>query len=240
MKTQSQIEGFLLIDKPGGPTSMGVVSNIRRRIGKIRCGHGGTLDPLATGLLVIGVGRATKRLSEVTNAPKCYETIIDLSAFTETDDREGSRTEIEVERPPSIEFIDKALEKFRGNFLQSPPAYSAIKVNGVRSYKLARKGATQSPAPRTAVTYNVSIFSYSWPYLELKIRCKKGFYVRSLARELGEAMCTGGHCHSIRRTCIGSLNVESAMELNLLPKVIVQENLLKTDQILEELHSGDV
>ena len=240
MKTDSQIEGFLLIDKPKGPTSMGVVSNIRRRIGKIRCGHGGTLDPLATGLLVIGVGRATKQLSKVTDAPKCYKTVIDLSAFTETDDGEGSREEVEVETPPSIEFIEHKLEKFRGIFLQRPPAYSAIKVKGVRSYKLARKGSGTTLEPRRAVTHDISIVSYSWPYLELKINCEKGFYVRSLARELGESMHTGGYCHSICRTCIGSLNVKSATKLSSLPESINQENLLATDQVLAVLSSENV
>ena len=226
MKTDSDMEGFLLIDKPEGPTSMAVVSRIRHILGKKRCGHGGTLDPLATGLLVIGVGRATKKLDQITNAPKRYLTKINLSCFTKTDDREGDEMHVSVSRKPTHQLIETTLDKFRGKFLQRPPAYSAIKIKGIRSYKLARNNIVSELPQRETETYEIKIKSYSWPYLDLEIFCQKGFYVRSLARELGEVLGTGGCCHSIRRISIGSLSVNNAIKFEDIPGVFLKKHFL--------------
>lgn len=244
---QPNLQGIILIDKPVGPTSMRVVERVRRAAGGARCGHAGTLDPLASGLLVVALGSCTKMLNDLMIGDKRYSTSIDLSAFTDTDDLEGARTEVATTAPPTQAQIEETLASFRGSITQTPPAFSAIKIGGRRSYDIARRGAsrgsqtqttdatgpvaptpapTPTPAPRPAMVHELVIRSYEWPFLSLDIHCGKGFYVRSLARELGTALKTGGHCASIRRTWSAPFSLENAIELAALPTRVTQADLI--------------
>lgn len=239
------LEGIVLIDKPEGPTSMRVVERVRRAAGGVRCGHAGTLDPLATGLLVIALGRFTRTLAQLMGGDKRYETTIDLSAFTATDDREGAAIIVAVEHPPSPSQIESALVAFRGEIMQAPPAFSAIKIQGRRSYDIARKAMKQGvtaqmnadspattaptqPALRPARVHELVLRDYSWPLLTLDIHCAKGFYVRSLARDLGRALQTGGHCRTIRRTWSAPFSIDNAIALDSLPVRLRASDLIQT------------
>ena len=227
-------------DKPAGRSSMAVVAEVRRRAGGTRTGHAGTLDPLATGVLVLGLGAATKQIDRFMSTDKAYRTRIDLSAFTSTDDREGERELVDVAEPPTKEAIEAALETFRGTIQQVPPAYSAVKVGGQRAYRLARGGASPELAPRTVVVHALRIMSYEWPILELSLRCAKGFYVRSLARDLGRALGTGGYCIEIERSAVGPFTLADAMSLDALPVPLTEDALLSLEEALDRVseHMG--
>jgi tRNA pseudouridine55 synthase len=250
----SGLSGVLVIDKPAGISSAKVVAIVKRRCGGAKVGHAGTLDPLATGVLVLAIGSATKQASTLMEGEKGYETQIDLSAFTTTDDTEGPRTEVPVAAPPTREQIERALDAFRGTFMQAPPAFSAVKIQGRRAYDIARSNARAAaevaasgaaethangasngvdlalPAPtaRPVTTHAVEIHSYDWPMLCLAIRSAKGFYVRSLARDLGRALGTGGHCASIRRTRVGPYTLAHARMIDALPPKLAAADLLTT------------
>lgn len=230
--TEPILEGIILIDKPEGPTSMRAVERVRRAAGGVRCGHAGTLDPLATGLLVIALGRFTRTLAELMGGDKRYETVVDLSAFTATDDREGALITVPVDRPPTESEIENALAAFRGSIMQTPPAFSAVKIAGRRSYDIARRAMKHSseniesestpespagPVSRPAQVHALALRDFAWPLVTLDIHCAKGFYVRSLARDLGRALGTGGHCLSIRRTWSAPFSIDNAIPLDSLP-----------------------
>jgi tRNA pseudouridine55 synthase len=217
------LAGIFAVDKPLHLTSMRVVEAVRRRAGGARTGHAGTLDPLATGVLVMALGRCTRLIEGLMATEKRYETLVDLGAFTATDDREGERTEVHVAAPPPREAIAAALrERFTGTVLQRPPAFSAVKMGGRRAYDLARKGHSPAPAPRPVTIHEVRVLRYEWPHLELAVHCGKGTYVRSIARELGEHLGTGGTCLAIRRTMVGTFGIERAVPLAALPERITQ------------------
>ena len=208
------LQGILVIDKPLGMTSMRAVERVRRALGGAKAGHAGTLDPLATGILIVAIGRATKQIPFLMGLEKRYETEIDLSATTATLDTEGERVVAALEGPPpSRDQVLVALESFRGTFAQAPPAFSAIKIQGRRAYDLARKGDAVEPQPRDVTVHALDLLDYAWPVARLSIRCAKGFYVRSLARDLALRLGTLGHCLSIRRTAIGPYDLSVAMPL---------------------------
>ena len=219
------LHGILVIDKPLGMTSMRVVERVRDRAAKARTGHAGTLDPLATGVLVVAIGRATKSIDRLMAGEKRYETTIDLSAFTTTDDSEGERTEVPA-GAPSIESVRDACSRWLGEVMQRPPAFSAIKVQGRRSYDLARSGEAQELAARPVMIHGIEIDAYDFPALSLRVHCGKGTYIRSLARDVGTALGTGGHCRSIRRTQVGIYDIGQAIRMDDLPDSIVQGMLL--------------
>ncbi|MBC8522550.1 tRNA pseudouridine(55) synthase TruB [PVC group bacterium] len=236
------IAGVLAIDKPRGPTSMSMVNLVRRRSGGVKTGHAGTLDPLATGVLVLGLGKMTKRLGELTLTNKRYKTVIDLSAKTAGHDEESPRVEVEVSNPPTSEEVVKVLEKFHGTILQRPPIFSAVKVDGHRAYAVARKGKEVVVEPREVEVFGIELMSYEWPIVTLDIACAKGFYVRSLARDLGEKLGTGGYCREIRRTEVGPFTLEHARVLENLPEVITQDLLIScsgVDQMLESVGANN-
>lgn len=210
----SALSGVLIIDKPLGLTSMRAVEQVRRSLGGVKAGHAGTLDPLATGVLVIAVGRATKDIPQLMGMEKRYETRIDLSATTATLDAEGDRIPSDPTiAPPSREQVLAALDRFRGTFEQAPPAFSAVKIAGRRAYDLARRGDAVEPAPRPVTVHEIRLLDYAWPVATLDIRCAKGFYVRSLARDLAASLGLRGHCLSIRRTAVGAYDLSMAMPL---------------------------
>jgi len=223
------LNGLLLIDKPIGLTSMDVCRRVRSQSGGAKVGHAGTLDPLATGVLVLCLGDATKAIPRVMNTEKRYRAAIDLSAFSTTDDMEGEASPIFIADPPNRASIERMLQSVLGRIMQRPPAFSAAHIQGQRSYKLARRqGSTTRPDARLVVIYAIEILDYAWPILTLDIRCGKGVYVRSLARDLGEAMGTGGRVRSLRRTAVGQYTIERAISLEALPGPLMPEHLLPT------------
>lgn len=232
------LHGLLVVDKPVGISSARAVAIVRRKAGGARTGHAGTLDPLAGGVLVLGLGRATKILSRFMAAEKRYRSTFDLSAFTTTDDREGQRSEVEVAAPPAEARIREALAGFVGVIDQLPPCVSAVKVGGRRAYKLVRQGKEVTLRPRPVTVHAIDLRRYEWPELELDIRCGKGTYIRSLARDLGRALGTGGHCAGLRRTAVGPFAESSARALDELPDRIGQADLIHVDDALECLREG--
>lgn len=214
------ISGMLLIDKPLGYTSMGVCATIRGKLKaggapkRIKVGHGGTLDPLATGLLVVLVGRATKLSDRIMADAKEYTTTIDLGVRNETHDLEAETVPVEVPCPPTRGDVDGVLSRFIGTIEQVPPAHSAMKVGGKRAYALARAGEVPPLVARPVRIDAIEVIGYAWPRLELRISCGKGTYIRSLARDIGAALGTGGVLTALRRTRSGAFSVEDATTLD--------------------------
>jgi len=211
---------ILLIDKPKGVTSHDVVDEVRRKTGERRVGHAGTLDPNATGLLIVGVGReSTKRLGEIAkNTTKTYEAQIVLGEERETDDPEGRRLPISNFQFPNKSKIAKSqilktLNSFVGEQMQTPPAYSAIKIKGKPAYKLARKGVALKLEPRRVTIYELELIKYSYPLLFATCRVSSGTYIRALARDIGRKLGTGAYLKNLRRTKIGDYSVTDALEL---------------------------
>ena len=227
--------GLLVIDKPIRRTSMDVCRIVRARLRaggaprRIKVGHGGTLDPLATGVLVVLVGRATKLCDQVMARAKRYRAEIDLSAFTPSDDAETERQEVHVLRPPSPAQAQAALGQFIGDVQQTPPVHSAIWVEGRRSYSLARAGEARPLAPRAVRIDAIDVIDYRFPRLTLDIRCGKGVYVRSLARDIGRALGTGGTLAALQRTGVGRWTIDQAVTLDQLPDPLSAPDLLPAE-----------
>lgn len=227
--------GLLVIDKPLGQTSMRVCANIRARLRaagapkRIKVGHAGTLDPLATGVLVVLVGKATRYQDRVMAGRKRYTARIDLSRTSRTDDREGPVEPVEC-APVPREAVQRALPGFVGTIMQRPPAYSAVKIRGRRAYDLARRSETQADLPvmaeRPITIDSIDILEYAWPLLTLDIACAKGTYIRSLARDLGRALNAGGMLDALVRTRVGRFTIEDATRLDELPHAMTQRDLL--------------
>jgi tRNA pseudouridine55 synthase len=173
----------------------------------------------------------TKRLGELTNTIKRYTTVIDLSATTIGHDAETPPITVEVRRLPSRPEVETAVQGFHGAIMQAPPIFSAVKIKGRRAYAAARKGEDVTIDPRPVVVRDISVIAYDWPTVTIEIECEKGFYVRSLARDLGEALNVGGYCLEIRRTAVGPFTIEMAIALEDLPDIITQEDLVLPDQV---------
>lgn len=227
--------GVLLIDKDVGPTSMQVCAAVRSRFRRggapkrIKVGHAGTLDPLATGLLIVLVGKATRLCDRFMADEKEYETTIDLAHFSDTDDAEGERTPVPCEEPPNLMDIQSAAARLTGSIQQTPPAYSAIHVDGQRAYRLARAGHAPVLPPRLVRVLDFEIAEYRFPLVSARIVCGKGTYIRSLARDMGRLLGTGGMLTQLRRTRIGDFVVTSANRVHLLPDPLLQEHLRRVD-----------
>ncbi len=230
------ITGVLVLDKPAGITSMDAVAAVRKKAGGAKTGHAGTLDPLATGVLVLALGKATKCVSQMMATDKRYTTIIDLTAFTTTDDLEGERTEVEIAQPPSESVVRAMLEKFTGRIMQRPPQRSAVKIGGRRAYALARRGEQVDLPPRPVDVYSLEIRRFEWPELELAVHCGKGTYIRSIARELGVALGTGGHCQSLRRLGVGPFDEDVAISLAQVPEPLTEQNLIPIDVAIQSIN----
>lgn len=233
--SREQPAGFLVLDKPVGPSSMRAVAVVRRRAGGLKTGHGGTLDPLASGVLVLGLGKATKLLEQIVATDKGYLTEIDLSIRTATDDLEGEPEVIEVATPPDAQAVAEALTHFVGAFQQQPPIFSAIKVGGRRAYAMARKNQPVELPMRPVRVESMELRNYQWPIATVAIACGKGFYVRSLARDLGEALETGGCCRSIRRTAVGPFTLEDSIALDDVPDPLPVSALMTVPDALDRL-----
>jgi len=213
-------EGIFAVYKDEGKTSHDVVDAVRRVTGERRVGHAGTLDPCAKGVLVIGVGRAaTKRLGEVAGTEKEYRTRIRLGWRSTTDDREGQKTPVEVAQFPSEDRVREALAAFLGIIRQQPPAFSALKIGGRAAYKLARAKKDFTLSARAVEAKEIELIRYEWPDVDVRLVTGSGFYVRSFARDLGEALGTGGYVLELERTRVGSFTKEQAIPMSDLRQV---------------------
>jgi tRNA pseudouridine55 synthase len=219
-------EGLILIDKPAGMTSHDVVDAVRKIARTKRVGHAGTLDPFATGLLLIGINRGTKMLTNLVGLDKTYEAATRLGATSTTDDltgeiqERGARSEERELTTPMLEDIEIALNKFRGGYTQTAPAYSAKRVNGKKLYNLARQGKLEGiEMPKKDVKiHELTVTSYAYPDLVLTVSCSSGTYIRSLARDIGEALDIGAYLTELRRTRIGNFEVKDAVRLDELTR----------------------
>lgn len=207
------LHGFLNVDKPAGLTSHDVVARLRRVAGQKRIGHGGTLDPAATGVLPIALGEATRLVEYLVEGRKRYTAVVELGVVTTTDDAEGEIVASSAVPHLTLADLLSALDLFVGEIDQVPPMYSAVQVDGKRLYELARAGVTLERAPRRIAIDRIEINTWQAPMLELDITCGKGTYVRALARDLGERLGCGAHLRSLRRTAVGPLRVETAVPL---------------------------
>lgn len=207
--------GLLVLDKPHGMTSRAAVDRALRWFPRrTKLGHTGTLDPLATGVLVLCVGRGTRLTEFVHEMPKTYVTEITLGARSATDDAEGPVTGVAVDSPPDRADIEASVQTFLGLIDQVPPAFSAAKLAGRRSYELARQGHAADLAPRTVRIDRIDILDFNYPTLSLEILCGKGTYIRSLARDLGERLGCSGYVSALRRTRVGPFVPEQAVPLD--------------------------
>jgi len=200
------------IIKPKGPTSNDIVQKVKKITGK-KVGHAGTLDPLASGVLVLGIDKDTKRLDEVVKKEKEYIATFKFGAYSVTDDEEGEKTEIEVKEIPSRDKIEEVVKEFVGEISQVPPKYSAVKIKGREAYKLARKGEDVFLEPRMVKVEEIEILGYDYPLLEVKIVTGPGVYIRSLARDIGEKLGTGGYMKKLERTRVGGFTKENSYTL---------------------------
>jgi len=215
MKSEVPREGIFAVYKDEGMTSHDVVDVVRRATGERRVGHAGTLDPCACGVLVVGVGRpATKRLSSVVGTEKEYLTRVRLGWRSTSDDREGEKEEVAVATPPTEDQVRQALASFEGVIDQRPPAFSAVKLGGRPAYKLARKKRVVDLAPRKVETKQIELLRYEWPFADVRLVTGPGFYVRSLARDLGDLLGTGGYVERLERTRVGTYTKDKAIPLN--------------------------
>lgn len=203
--------GVALIDKEEGWTSFDCVAVLRNRTRIRRVGHAGTLDPLATGLLVVCFGKATKSVEHYQAAEKEYVTTVKLGASTATDDRGAAEEHVVDVLDISSEQIAEAIQRFVGTIEQVPPAFSAIRHEGKRQYDMARRGETFEQRMRTVTVHGIDILDVSLPYITLRISCSKGTYIRSIARDLGSVLGVGGYAYSLRRTRIGTMHVDDAV-----------------------------
>ena len=209
------MNGIVIIDKPAGWTSQDVTARLRRVFGTRRIGHGGTLDPMATGVLPVFVGRATRGVEFFEHAEKTYETELLLGVATDTEDTTGTvlfRREVSV-TPGQLTAV---LERFRGEIMQIPPMYSALKVNGQKLCDLARKGRQVERQPRPVTIHELTLLSREGDTLRLRVRCSKGTYIRTLCADIGEALGCGGCMQALRRTQAGEYTIAEAVPLQRL------------------------
>lgn len=202
------------INKPVGPTSHDIIYQVRRITHVKRVGHAGTLDPAAEGVLVVAIGREfTKQLGTITDHDKEYVATVTLGATSSTDDGEGEIVPCPLSSVPDEEQIKQVAEKFVGTIMQVPPAYSAIKMNGQKAYDLARKGVDVKMESREVIIHSIEVVSFTYPELVIKVHCGKGVYIRSLARDIGAALGTGGYMSALTRTRVGDFRLENALSI---------------------------
>ncbi len=220
------LNGVLVVDKPLRMTSAQAVARVRHRTGGAKVGHAGTLDPLATGVLVLCLGKATKQIEALMATEKEYLAEVDLSVLSPSDDLETEPVPVAVTNIPTLDDLRAACDRFVGEIEQRPPTYSAVHIDGERAYDLAREGRLdERPAPKRVRIDSIVILNYEWPMLTLDIQTGKGVYIRSLARDLGESLGAGGMLRSLRRTRVGKYRVEDAMPLDPLPERIDGEHI---------------
>lgn len=220
------MDGIVIVDKPQGWTSQDVTARLRQVFGTRRIGHGGTLDPMATGVLPVFVGRATRAVEFFEHAEKTYETVLRLGITTDTEDMTGT-----VLTEENVSFTEEQLQEtlaaFRGEILQVPPMYSALKVNGQKLCDLARKGKTVERQPRPITIHELTLVERGENTLRLRVRCSKGTYIRTLCKDIGEKLGCGGCMESLRRVAAGEYTIDEAVPLQTLLKTEEPEKYLR-------------
>jgi tRNA pseudouridine55 synthase len=223
MQEFTALDGAILIDKPAGPTSHDVVDAIRRQFAIKKVGHCGTLDPNATGLLIIVLGRGTKLSEKLMSDDKVYEGAIKFGETTNSYDADGELLASLPVPPLTLEELNKAAAEFVGDLMQTPPMVSAVKKDGVPLYKLARKGIEVPREPRLVHIYNFRFNAYQEPMAQFRIACTKGTYVRSIAHDLGQKLGCGGHLATLRRVISGKFDVANSIPLAEVLKLTPRE-----------------
>ncbi|MFZ1302092.1 MAG: tRNA pseudouridine(55) synthase TruB [Candidatus Microsaccharimonas sp.] len=212
-------DGMLLVDKPAGITSFGVVARVRRQLSqqigkKAKVGHTGTLDPFATGLMIIVTGKECRNAGNYSKLDKEYEATITLGYTSSTGDPEGELSEVSSDQPTE-QAVEAALKQFTGEITQRPPIFSAIKINGRRAYDLARKGEVVEMPERQVTIYSLELLSYSYPEIKIRVHVSSGTYIRTLAEDLGNVLKTGAYCSELRRTKVGQWSVVGALPIEV-------------------------
>ncbi len=225
------MNGIFVIDKPLDWTSFDVVNKLRFKFNLKKAGHTGTLDPKATGVLIVCLGKATKLVEFMIKANKEYEAEITLGASSTTDDSEGEITKIDVSNSPNREQIQEALKNFVGTFDQIPPNFSAKLINGKRAYKIAREGGVVKLAPKKVSVESIQLLSYKFPRVFIRIRSGSGFYVRSLARDLGQKLGTNGYLTGLRRTQVGDYTISHAKSI----ETVTENDLIPIIQVVDSM-----
>lgn len=207
-------DGIILINKPAGMSSFGVVARVRRQLTqhfghKMKVGHTGTLDPFATGLMILVIGKECKNANKYSKLDKTYEVTILLGKTSTTGDPEGEIATVSDKKVTQAE-IEKITEQFRGAITQTPPAFSAIKINGQRAYKLARAGKAVDMPQRQITIHSLEITNYEYPYLRIKTHVSSGTYIRTLAQDIGDKLGVGAYCNELKRTTIGEYDLKDA------------------------------
>lgn len=229
LRPPKEVEGVLLVDKPTGMTSHDVVYRLRKKFQIRQIGHAGTLDPMATGLLIMLIGKATKISQYLISLDKVYEGEVTLGVTTNSQDAEGEVMETRPVPPLTEEQVRAAMQTFIGDQYQKPPMFSAIKIGGVPLYKLARKGEEVEREPRFIRVSSFELLSLAPPKLTFRLHCTKGTYVRTIAYDLGEKLGCGGHLSALRRTGSGSFRIEQCLplaELEALAALEIEKRLI--------------
>ena len=209
------LDGLLIINKPSGWTSFDVVAKIRNKLGVKKVGHTGTLDPMATGVLVLCLGKATKLAQEITGTDKEYTGEVTLGATSTTDDAEGKISQIKNYKLKitNSKEIQNVLKQFQGTIQQVPPIFSAKKIKGQRAYKLARKGEKVELKPVEITIHELELLDYKWPVIHVRVLCSKGTYIRSLARDIGKELGVGGYLSKLERTKVGKYTIDQSVSI---------------------------
>jgi tRNA pseudouridine55 synthase len=210
-------DGMLLVDKPAGITSFGVVARVRRQLSqqlgkKAKVGHTGTLDPFATGLMIIVTGKECRNAGSYSKLDKEYEAVITLGVTSSTGDPEGELTQVSADQP-NKEAVEAALKQFTGEITQRPPMFSAIKINGRRAYDLARKGEVVEMPERQVTIYSLELLDYTYPEVSIRVHVSSGTYIRTLAEDVGKVLETGAYCSQLRRTKVGEWSVVGSLPI---------------------------
>src|SRR5471030_2214470 len=235
LRAPREMEGVLLVDKPGDHTSHDVVARLRGKLKTRRIGHAGTLDPMATGLLIILVGKATSVSQYLISLDKEYEGTIELGKVTDTQDADGEVMETRPVPPLTEAEVATTIKTFLGDQYQMPPMYSAIKIKGVPLYKSARKGEEIVREPRFIRVMSWDILRFAPPQIDFRLRCTKGTYVRTLAHDLGQKLGCGAHLTALRRTATDRLNVAQALtmeQIEALPLTELEKHLLPARDVV--------
>ena len=238
---KAAVDGILIIDKPYGITSMDVVRRVKRGIGVKRVGHGGTLDPVATGVIAICLGQATRVMDYIINSSKEYRGEIELGVTTDTYDSLGKVTERTNPSPLTESDLDKALQTFKGITKQVPPMYSALKQGGKRLYELARAGIEVERKPRNVEVFNLELLDWSPPVASVEVTCGRGFYMRALAYDLGRTLGYGAHLKSLVRLRSGPFRISEAESLCAAEESFAdgtwESNFYAPDEVLQRLRA---
>ena len=239
-KIQPDLHGVLVVNKPAGITSHDVIYRLRKITGMQRIGHTGTLDPFATGVLLIAIGKATRLVEYAHGFSKQYVAEATLGATSTTDDLTGEITRAKEYEPPSKEKIEEVLSSFIGTIDQIPPMYSAIKVRGTKLYKYARSGTTIERAARRVTITNIELIDYTFPFITLSITCESGTYIRSLIRDIGDILLNKAYVSKLHRTSIGPFSDKKSVELEGLTIKEIMASLRPLDVLVSLLPSETI